>query len=199
MAKQTKEDIILTARDLFNKYGYNSISMRDIAKSLDISVGNLTYHFKKKEDLIEDVVNYKHRNYKKMDSPKSLQDLNIFFINALNIQDENAYYFRHFDQLAQISPKIYNLQRSTIKELRELLKESFESLVELNLMKKFNNQDQMINIIECLLTILIYKPASSKELTESDSIKNTLNCLWSILFMCLTNEGQKVYYSIQSL
>ncbi|CEQ08919.1 TetR family transcriptional regulator [[Clostridium] sordellii] len=198
MAKQTKEDIILTARDLFNKHGYNSISMRDIANELEISVGNLTYHFKKKEDLIEEVVNYKHRNYKKIDVPKSIEDLNTFFINALNIQNENAYYFKHFDQLAQISPKIYNLQRSTIKELHELLRKSFETLVDLNLMKKFSNTTQMVNIIDCILTILIYKPVSCKEFNEDDSIKNTIDCLWSILFMYLTNEGQNIYYSINS-
>ena len=55
MAGQTKEDILITARELFNEYGYKNISMRDIAKKLNISVGNLTYYFKKKEDLIEEV------------------------------------------------------------------------------------------------------------------------------------------------
>ena len=53
MAGQTKEDILITARELFNEYGYKNISMRDIAKKLNISVGNLTYYFKKKEDLIQ--------------------------------------------------------------------------------------------------------------------------------------------------
>ncbi|UWD49400.1 TetR/AcrR family transcriptional regulator [Clostridioides difficile] len=61
MANKTKKDIILTACNLFNIHGYNSISMRDIANELGISVGNLTYYFKKKEDLIEEVVKYKHK------------------------------------------------------------------------------------------------------------------------------------------
>lgn len=55
MANKTKKDIILTARNLFNIHGYNSISMRDIANELGISVGNLTYYFNKKEDLIEEI------------------------------------------------------------------------------------------------------------------------------------------------
>lgn len=61
MANKTKKDIILKTRNLFNIHEYNSISMRDIANELGISVGNLTYYFNKKEDLIEEVVEYKHK------------------------------------------------------------------------------------------------------------------------------------------
>ena len=56
MAQNTKGDIIACARRLFEAQGYNGVSMRDIAKALDISVGNLTYHFKKKEALIEAIL-----------------------------------------------------------------------------------------------------------------------------------------------
>lgn len=44
MSQNTKGDIIACARRLFEAQGYNGISMRDITKALDISVGNLTYH-----------------------------------------------------------------------------------------------------------------------------------------------------------
>ncbi|MGX9758189.1 TetR/AcrR family transcriptional regulator [Clostridioides difficile] len=193
MAKQTKEDILIKARDLFNEYGYNNVSMRNVADALGMSVGNLTYYFKKKEDLIEEVVEYKHKNYKKIDMPKSLQDLNELFLNSLNIQNENAYYFKHYDQLSQISPKIYKFQLDFIKELKEFLKESFLNLQNSNLVQECTLPNQIENIIECILTILIYKPVGTKELNEHDSIKNTLNCLWSIIFMFLTEKGKHIY------
>lgn len=193
MANKTKKDIILTARDLFNIHGYNSISMRDIANELGISVGNLTYYFKKKEDLIEEVVEYKHKNYKKVDCPKSLEDLNNLFLNSLNTQNENAYYFKHYNQLSQISQKIYNIQINSIKELQAFLKESFKNLQESNLIKECPLPNQIENIIECILTILIYKPVNTKELNEHDSTKNIMDCLWSIIFMYLTDEGKSIY------
>jgi len=40
-----------TARQLYNRYGLANVSQRQIAEQLGISPGNLTYHFKKKEDL----------------------------------------------------------------------------------------------------------------------------------------------------
>ena len=52
MKKNIKEKILITAKELFQTYGYNDVTMRNIADALHISVGNLTYHYKRKEDLI---------------------------------------------------------------------------------------------------------------------------------------------------
>lgn len=43
-----RESILETSIQLFNKNGYAAVTMRDIAGALNISPGNLTYHFKKK-------------------------------------------------------------------------------------------------------------------------------------------------------
>lgn len=48
----TREKIIDQARRLFNEQGLTSITMRHIAQALAISLGNLTYHFQKREDLV---------------------------------------------------------------------------------------------------------------------------------------------------
>lgn len=49
----TKHKILISALELFNEHGISSISLRTIANSAAISVGNLQYHFKKREDIIE--------------------------------------------------------------------------------------------------------------------------------------------------
>ena len=66
MKKDLKSEILVKARELFNTNGYNEVSMRNIADALGISVGNLTYHFKRKEDLVEAVVLEQHTYYKKV-------------------------------------------------------------------------------------------------------------------------------------
>jgi len=52
MAK-TREKILLTGRSLFNQHGVSNVTIRQIAMELGISSGNLNYHFKKKEEIIE--------------------------------------------------------------------------------------------------------------------------------------------------
>ena len=41
------------ARTLFNQMGIASVTIRKIALSMGISTGNLTYHFKRREDIVE--------------------------------------------------------------------------------------------------------------------------------------------------
>ena len=48
-----KKLILEAARTLFNKRGYNQVTIRMIALELNMSSGNLNYHFKKREDIFE--------------------------------------------------------------------------------------------------------------------------------------------------
>lgn len=49
---KTSEKILATARRLFNEQGLVEISLREIARSLEISDGNLRYHFSTKASLV---------------------------------------------------------------------------------------------------------------------------------------------------
>ncbi|WP_040980315.1 TetR/AcrR family transcriptional regulator [Oceanobacillus jeddahense] len=52
-AKQTRENIIETAIQLFMEKGFEKTSMQDIANTLGISKGGIYHHFKSKEDIID--------------------------------------------------------------------------------------------------------------------------------------------------
>ncbi|WP_438423899.1 TetR/AcrR family transcriptional regulator [Aquimarina macrocephali] len=49
---KTKDKIKNTARALFNNKGFRNVTLREVAKELCISYGNVTYHFKTKNQLI---------------------------------------------------------------------------------------------------------------------------------------------------
>ena len=52
---KTAQRILDTAADLFNEHGERNVSASDIALELDISPGNLYYHFKGKEQIVEEL------------------------------------------------------------------------------------------------------------------------------------------------
>lgn len=49
---RTRSKILAASVELFNRHGVKSVSMEAIAAGVGISRGNLTYHFKRKHDLL---------------------------------------------------------------------------------------------------------------------------------------------------
>ncbi len=52
---KTKKKILESARSLFNKLGYSQVTIRMIAKDIGISSGNLNYHYKTRDSILEDL------------------------------------------------------------------------------------------------------------------------------------------------
>ncbi len=53
--KRTREKILDKSRELFNEQGIQVTTLRQIAIALGISQGNLNYHFKTKQQILEDL------------------------------------------------------------------------------------------------------------------------------------------------
>ena len=51
--RNTKKNILDSSRALFNELGYSQVTIRMIALKLKMSSGNLNYHYKKREDILE--------------------------------------------------------------------------------------------------------------------------------------------------
>jgi AcrR family transcriptional regulator len=51
---ETRERIWRKALEMFNNQGIGNVGIREIARELEMSPGNLSYHFPKKEDLIRE-------------------------------------------------------------------------------------------------------------------------------------------------
>ncbi len=49
----TKEKILEAALFLFNRFGFTNVRLRHIADELSISTGNLAYHYRSKDEIIE--------------------------------------------------------------------------------------------------------------------------------------------------
>lgn len=55
MKQTTKEKIMTKAIEMFNSQGYGAVSLHQIAGALDMSRGNVAYHFKDKDTLLFEI------------------------------------------------------------------------------------------------------------------------------------------------
>jgi AcrR family transcriptional regulator len=51
--RERKNEILKAALELYNKKGLDNVTTRDIAKKINISSGNLTYHFPTRNDIVK--------------------------------------------------------------------------------------------------------------------------------------------------
>ncbi len=90
---KTRDKIIVCSLDLFNLEGETNVSTVDIANELDISPGNLYYHFKGKEEIINELFTL---------FESELSDILKAPVEAqLNMRDAWFYVYVVFEQIYQ--------------------------------------------------------------------------------------------------
>lgn len=191
--KNVKEEIIQAARRLFNERGYGEVSMRDIADALSISVGNLTYHYPRKEDLIVAVVQDMHQYYQPPQTPTTLQELNAIFARIQNNIQQNAFYYWHYTQLAELSPLIRDIQAQVVEVQHQVLKGSFAHFAAQGLMCAEEYPGHFVQLAQAVQIVCVYWVPQSKLVASMDMPKDFLNCVWSVLLPCLTEKGKAIY------
>ncbi|MER3127531.1 TetR/AcrR family transcriptional regulator, partial [Bacillus pumilus] len=55
--QSTKENIISVSQQLFYEFGIANTRLQQIADAAEISIGNLAYHYKNKDAIVEAVYN----------------------------------------------------------------------------------------------------------------------------------------------
>ena len=186
----TKRQILVVARTLFNKKGYHQVKMRDISNELGISVGNLTYHFKKKQDLLEAIHQDTYQSLRKNDTIETLSDL----VDLLKGMIKTIFYERYSF-----------IDRTINEEMPEFMKKQEERSINvtqnvINAMKNLR-QNNVLEADDSTLEVIVQFMLLShigwildiKEMTkevECDFVKKHLD----LLKVYLTEEGLREYY-----
>lgn len=189
MKKDTRQEILETAKRLFNEHGYNGVSLRDISNALGISKGNLTYHFAKKEEIMEALLE-SSADTKPKAAPINIKELDAFFLDMQQAVQENAYYFLHHAQLSQLSPTIRQKQAAKYMKNMCMLKESFALLHTNALLRDEGFPGEYERMIECLhLSSIHWKSFSN--LRGAPELKGTYRYhAWGIMHNLLTEKGR---------
>ncbi len=93
---KTRDRIILTALMLFNKHTTSAISTNHIAAEMNISPGNLYYHFKNKEEIVREIYKQLAELADKIWYDPELGQSERGMVDYLNKLASHMYKFRFF-------------------------------------------------------------------------------------------------------
>ncbi|MFQ9858590.1 MAG: TetR/AcrR family transcriptional regulator [Evtepia gabavorous] len=126
MKRDTRRAILDMAKTLFSQQGYNAVSIGEIAGALGISKGNVTYHFKRKEDIMEALLAEAKPTFFQ-EPPRTMEELDAFLEDMEQARENYAFYFQHHAQLGQLSPRsarqqaIYHSQSALFAQALSIL------------------------------------------------------------------------------
>ncbi len=116
---KTKEKIYLAGIALFNELGVNNVTLRDIAERVNISIGNLAYHYKNKDFIIEEA-------FKKMEERRteiltaskltlSFEAIDSQVIPLLELAKEYRFFYLDAVHVGRNYPNIADMQKNFIQ------------------------------------------------------------------------------------
>lgn len=172
MAKDTREEILEAALNMFSINNYHATSMSMIAEEAGVSKGTLYWHFDSKEDLFRELV---------------LAGLDYFNENYEKIQSEKL----------KATEKIYEIINFSIKMLSENLKmgnilQNNIQLISSEFQKKMiERHKSAINLIK-----LIIEQGIKEDSIRTDDPHNTAVMILTLIF---NTHSQELYYNFDSI
>jgi AcrR family transcriptional regulator len=202
MSNILRNKILETAIKLFNKNGYASVTMRDIAGELNISPGNLTYYFKKKEDIVSSInqMQCDEHNSNNYSEDITVEELNKLFKTMIEHQKKYLFYFYNITELPRMYPEVARTQIRVRNEFYNLYRGIFRNFVKKGIMKEENKAGAYDDLSFAVLSILMFWVQQTS--LENDLIsekRNVISVLWNIIIPNFTDEGMNLYNALKIL
>ncbi|MBT8108903.1 MAG: TetR/AcrR family transcriptional regulator [Gammaproteobacteria bacterium] len=122
MSRDTRNRILVASLLLFNEHGEPNTRTNDIADEVDISPGNLHYHFRRKEQIVHALLDEFQADARRVlhppvDEPLTIDDFWLFLHLLLEFTAAYRFLFRDLESLAEQYPKVSRVLGSFAKGL----------------------------------------------------------------------------------
>jgi AcrR family transcriptional regulator len=129
MATDTRQRILEVSLRLFNAHGLHAVGVRDIARALEISPGNLAYHFPQKDVLVAELVQGLHAANNEAarlqaGSPVSLLTLYSSLVKVMKNHLQYRFYLLSYVDVMRASEELRAVEHS-LSDARRRRTETF--------------------------------------------------------------------------
>ena len=191
VSRETRGRILNSARRLFNEQGVGNVSMRAIASDVEISVGNLTYYFPRKKDLVSALMAEDIEETIVREPKEGLARLNSVFEGMLRSLLRNPFFFLD----GQAKNMIGHEETDNIQKVHGQIDPVLDDLIETGrLQSSFQGKTRYDVMAVLLLSHIswlrsVVRPGPLFALT----MEEMLEAHWTVLYPWLTDEGRKEY------
>lgn len=201
---KTKQKILDTALLLFNKHGLSKTTLRTIANELGISQGNLCYHFKKREDIIEQLYYQLVENIDKGILDINLSDISVktmytlYKTIAFEFYDYR-FFLLDFTQIMRTHQNVkshYN-ELITIRNSQMLL--LIEELISKELLRKEelpNEYENLYTRIQILSDFWMSSLSIKTDVISKETTEQYIGVIFENIYPYLTKKGILEYQKI---
>lgn len=188
-----KDEIIRKAIELFNQFGYTSITMRDIANAMHKSVGNITYHFPKKSDLMSAVGDLIYQDFRsqQMQSKLDIHGLHEQLTKMIQFQTRYAFYFSNMTALRKYqsdSADTADRQLAVREKLISYYSEVIQNFEKESIFKSLPSKESSRYLAEgIVLIILSWQHQGMPDLDARYG--ELLKIIWNMIYPNLTQKG----------
>lgn len=199
----TKQTILEKAKILFNETGYQSTTLRQIALELGMSQGNLNYHFKTKQDLLEALYDelVAKMNEQVGSLTKQFSILASLYEQSLRVGFvfyEYRFFLRDIYLILRENEKIRTHYIDLQKERKQQFMHLFELMIQSDTLRKEEFELEYERLYERLIvfgdnwinTAELFYPIGT------DSIRYYLDLMFELFYPYLTGAGKQEFMKI---
>ena len=190
----TKQKILNTAVHLFNENGLANVRLQQIAGETGISVGNLAYHFRNKEAIVEAVVLRLRKEIRDILSCyrifPNLMDFDFQLSKYFSFIQNYPFYFLDWLEIERTYPQIStNRKQQTAKMLHQIRKR-FEFNIQRGIIKKEPRPKIYNNVAISIWTMItFYAPQNLIKGSEQIEEKPFKEMIWHQVYPYFSSEG----------
>lgn len=190
----TKDRILTTAIELFNEKGLVNVTMRDLAAELDMSLGNLTYHFKKKEELMEAIheriITERNALMESVQMIPSIANIHSQLVPLLQLYERYRFFHQDILEVMRAYPKIADMQREHINKQITYIKAIIDYSIGSGNMKQETVAGQYQQLAESVWMLLTFW-LTQREVRnqQGDFYNQARSAMWNLVVPVLTKKG----------
>ena len=198
--KETKLIILQTAMKLFNRDGVTEITLRKLASEIGMSQGNLTYHYQKREQIVELLFdNYAQEISYSLNSMEesSIDGFFEFITQILQIHTKYRFIINERSHIIRSAPVLRDKFHRLSNQLYNHLGQTIDNMITEGVMLNETYDSQNAHFIRRIIMLLYVTPnvelMGVDPFGENDDKESLRKIIEGIIYHHLTDKGKIIF------